>query len=107
MRIILASASPRRKELLKQIGIQFEVMTSHVEERISSVRPDEVVEELSCQKAEAVRELLSQKRNSVGVEDALLVIGADTVVALGGAILGKPSDGEEAFRMLERLQGRF
>ena len=137
MRIILASASPRRKELLEQIGMQFEVMTSHVEERISSVRPDEVVEELSCQKAEAVGELLCQKRNSVGVEercrkkkaadeeqscqkgnaagvggsgqgidtteDALLVIGADTVVALDGAILGKPSDGEDAFRMLECL----
>lgn len=140
MRIILASTSPRRKELLEQIGIQFEVMTSHVEERISSVRPDEVVEELSCQKAEAVGELLCQKRNSDGAEescrkeeaadeeqscykensadgegsgqgvnateDALLVIGADTVVALDGAILGKPSDREDAIRMLERLQGR-
>lgn len=104
MKIILASASPRRRELLEQIGLRFEVMTSQVEERISSVRPDEVVEELSRQKAEAVGEMLRQ-RFSV-TEEGLLVIGADTVVALEGAILGKPSDGREAFRMLERLQGR-
>ncbi|MCM1064606.1 MAG: Maf family protein [Eubacterium sp.] len=101
MKIILASASPRRKELLGQIGLHFEVLTSHVEERISSVRPDEVVEELSCQKAEAVREIICGT-----VKEALLIIGADTVVALDGAILGKPQDERDAFQMLERLQGR-
>lgn len=61
MRIILASASPRRKELLEQIGLHFEVVTSCVEERVSSVRPDKVVEELSCQKAEAVGEMLCRE----------------------------------------------
>ena len=109
MRIILASASPRRKELLEQIGFIFEVMTSHVEEQISSVRPDRVVEELSCQKAEAVAEELSLPEPVCGErcrKEALLVIGADTVVALDGAILGKPADREEAIAMLERLQGR-
>lgn len=127
MRIILASASPRRKELLEQIGFTFEVVTSHVEERISSVRPDMVVEELSCQKAEAVTERIcregdagkesksreagagsaedSSLRTAVA-EEAILVIGADTVVALDGVILGKPVDREEAIKMLERLQGR-
>ncbi len=127
MRIILASASPRRRELLDQIGFCFEVMTSKVEERISSVRPDEAVEELSRQKAEAVgeklfcskaesegekllcpeaegEELPCSKSGSAGEE--LLVIGADTVVALDGAILGKPSDSADAFRILGLLQGR-
>lgn len=115
MRILLASASPRRRELLEQIGLDFEVMTSHVEERISSDRPEEVVEELSCRKAEAVaEELVCRKQEGVEMypcenaagEEALLVIGADTVVALDGAILGKPADGGEAAAMLEGLQGR-
>lgn len=66
MRIILASASPRRKELLEQIGLHFEVVTSCVEERVSSVRPDKVVEELSCQKAEAVGEMFCRKMNAAG-----------------------------------------
>lgn len=116
MKIILASASPRRKELLEQIRLHFEVVTSCVEERISSVRPDEVVEELSCQKAEAVAEMICRKANAADKEqpyqsadeekEALLIIGADTVVALDGAILGKPLDEADAFNMLERLQGR-
>ena len=111
MKIVLASASPRRRELLEQIGIPFEVVTSHVEERISSDRPEEVVEELSCQKAEAVMEELTcshsfcTELNGMPKED-ILVIGADTVVALDGAILGKPGDSAEAGAMLERLQGR-
>lgn len=107
--MILASASPRRKELLEQIGFTFEVMTSHVEERVSSVRPDMVVEELSCQKAEAVAEKLELSKSACSErnrEEALLVIGADTVVALNGAILGKPADREEAIAMLGRLQGQ-
>lgn len=130
MKIILASASPRRRELLEQIGLSFEVVTSHVEEKISSARPDRVVEELSCQKAKAVAEELSRPDSKAAAEElsrpdskavaeelsrpdskeeaeeAVLVIGADTVVALDGAILGKPSDPGDAFRMLERLQGR-
>ena len=88
MRIILASASPRRKELLEQIGLPFEVMTSHVEERISSARPDRVVEELSCQKAEAVAEEWDLSRLACPEGDrekGLLVIGADTVVEIGRA----------------------
>ena len=106
MKIILASASPRRRELLEQIGLSFEVMTSHVEEKISSARPDRVVEELSCQKAKAVAEKLSCPEVKAVAGGAVLVIGADTVVALDGAILGKPSDPGDAFGMLERLQGR-
>ncbi len=109
MKIVLASASPRRRELLEQIGLPFEVVTSRVEERISSERPWEVVEELSRQKAEAVGELLGREaacRSGASPGEGLLVIGADTVVSLEGEILGKPLDERDAFKMLTRLQGR-
>ena len=97
-KIILASASPRRRELLTQIGLDFEVMVSETEEKITSTEPQKVVEELSAQKAEAVWEKLAQNRN--------IVLGADTVVACDGKILGKPADTETAVSMLRMLQGR-
>ena len=100
MRIMLASASPRRKELLHQIGWDFEVCVSQVEETITKTLPAEVVEELSGQKAQAVFAQVC------GDSDAVLVIGADTVVACDGEILGKPADREDAVRMLRMLQGR-
>lgn len=125
MRIVLASASPRRRELLGQIGLDFEVCVSDVEERADSVEPERVVEELSRQKAEAVlEELERQKAEAVlreleqqeaeksewtrgaGRAEDVLVIGADTVVVLDGQILGKPSDAEDAVGMLRRLSGR-
>ena len=99
-RIILASASPRRRELLSQIGLDFEVMVSQVEEKASSMLPELVVEELSAQKAEAVLAALPDSRENV------LVIGADTVVALEGQILGKPGSPQEAARMLRSLSGK-
>lgn len=99
-RIILASASPRRRELLSQIGLDFEVMVSQVEEKVSSMLPERVVEELSAQKAEAVLAALPDSRENV------LVIGADTVVALEGQILGKPGSPQEAARMLRSLSGK-
>ena len=177
MRIILASSSPRRRELLEQIGLHFEVITSHVEEKVSFRRPDKVVEELSRQKAEAVAQELDlqdlraaeepfmevgtdgkeplvevgtdgkeplvevgtdgkEPLVEVGTDgkeplvdvgtavkepyvkmtsetelcqrrqEAVLVIGADTVVALDGAILGKPEGKQEAYSVLKSLQGR-
>lgn len=103
-RIILASASPRRRELLAQIGMEFEVMVSNVEERVTATLPDEVVQELSEQKAEAVLAMLQAKE---GETDApTLVIGADTIVACDNKILGKPKDEEDAKRMLRLLSGR-
>ncbi len=99
-RIILASASPRRRELLSQIGLDFEVMVSQVEEKVSSMLPERVVEELSAQKAEAVLAALPDGRENV------LVVGADTVVALEGQILGKPRSTQEAARMLRSLSGK-
>ena len=97
MKIILASASPRRRELLDQIGVCFHVQPACGEEKITSSDPKEVVEELSAQKAEEVAD--TQK------EGDWLVIGADTVVSSKGQILGKPGTGENAFRMLSMLEG--
>lgn len=93
----MASASPRRKELLAQLGLEFEILVSDVEEVITETAPGRVVEELSMQKAEAVFRR---------TEGDVLVIGADTVVALDGTILGKPSNEEHAIEMLRRLQAR-
>ncbi|MDE6995367.1 MAG: Maf family protein [Lachnospiraceae bacterium] len=100
MKIYLASASPRRKELLKQVGISFKTMPSMVEEKITKTEPHAVVEELSYQKAVDV----CRKLSAEGRED-FVVIGADTVVSCWGEILGKPADGEDAARMLAKLQG--
>lgn len=100
MKLYLASASPRRKELLKQIGLSFKTMPSTVEEQITRTDPAEVVEELSYQKAVDVCTKLTEE----GRED-FVVIGADTVVSCWGEILGKPKDKEDAARMLYNLQG--
>lgn len=102
MRIILASASPRRKELLRQIGLEFEIQVSQVEEVITQTQPGKVVEELSSQKARVVVDALDEEEYKEGV----LVIGADTVVAADGEILGKPKDESEAVKMLHFLSGR-
>ncbi len=100
MRIILASASPRRRELLEQIGLNFEVRVSDVEEKVSTNVPEILVQELSRQKAEAVFAELSP------TTEEFLVIGADTVVSCDGRILGKPGNAQEAVEMLMLLQGR-
>lgn len=100
MRIILASASPRRKELLAQIGLVFEVQVSDVEEKVSTTVPYYLVQGLSRQKAEAVFHALA------GTGEEVLVIGADTVVSCDGRILGKPESSEHAKEMLRLLQGR-
>ncbi len=102
MKIVLASASPRRKELLAQIGMEFDILVSDVEEKVNSSIPHAVVEELSAQKALASMEQLLKSPLSENV----LVIGADTVVACEGQILGKPKDAANAQDMLRMLQGR-
>ena len=111
MEIILASASPRRRELLTQIGLTFRICVSDAEENVTKTEPEEIVMELSERKAEAVSgQILSGKAvDSAGAEiplGDLLVIGADTLVFLDGEQLGKPSDASDAFSMLSRLQGR-
>ncbi len=100
MKILLASASPRRRELLEQIKIPCEVCVSHVGEQVTETDPARIVEELSARKAAAVFE--AEERT----QEELLVIGADTVVVSDGKILGKPADVQQAVRMLEALSGR-
>ena len=97
MRFILASASPRRKELLEQIGVKFNILPATGEEVITKELPGEVVMELAKQKAEEVAK-------TAGAD--ALVLGADTVVAYEGKILGKPKDEAEALRMLTMLSGK-
>ena len=98
MKIILASQSPRRKELLERMGIQdFETISPNVDESaFHGLPPEELVRRLSAEKAAAVA-------GRAG-EDAI-VIAADTVVALEGAVLGKPADELDAFKMLSALSG--
>lgn len=98
MKIILGSASPRRKELLERMGLAFEVIPSKGEEIITKKLPSEVVTELAQQKANVVLHELSG--------NDLLIIGADTIVAYGHQILGKPADEEDAYRMLHTLSGK-
>lgn len=95
-KLILASASPRRKELLEQMGLAFRVCPACGEEESVHREPEKMVLELALKKAQEV----AQKTK----EDAL-VIGSDTVVAFQGEILGKPADEEDAIRMLKGLQG--
>lgn len=102
-RIVLASASPRRRELLEQIGIPFTVQVSETDENVTVSEPACVVEQLSARKAEAVFCRLSEAEGECG---DVLVIGADTVVAIDGRILGKPHGRQEALEMLELLEGR-
>lgn len=99
-KLILASGSPRRRELLAQIGLEFEVKVSDAKEVMTSTHPGKVVEELSACKAMAVAlNLQNEEKDAV-------VIGADTVVAKGDRILGKPKDEADAFQMIQMLQGQ-
>ena len=100
-RIILASASPRRRELMAMAGYEFEIKVSHKEEKYVSTEPSEIVKELALLKAEDIAEQETVILNG----EELVVIGADTVVAHAGKILGKPKSKEEAFRMIKGFQG--
>lgn len=95
--IILASASPRRKEILQLADLSFNIMPSDAEEITTKTEPQEVVMELASIKAKDIYER-SDKQS--------MVVGADTVVAYKGQILGKPSDEEDARRMLSMLSGQ-
>ncbi|MCI9487942.1 MAG: septum formation protein Maf [Lachnospiraceae bacterium] len=96
-KLILASASPRRREILALAGLPFEVRAGSGEEQAHGTDPEEIVKELSAGKAAEALE---------GAEDGDIVVGADTVVALFGTVFGKPKDEAEACSMLRSLQGR-
>lgn len=96
-KLILASASPRRSDLLRLLGLPFDVVPSHVSEALDrSIPPADYVQEISGRKARAVAAKFNRE----------IVIGADTVVVLDGEILEKPAGEDEAVRMLSRLSGK-
>lgn len=100
-RIILASTSPRRRELLASLRIPFDVVPSEAsEDTPDGWSPDRIVESLALRKAEAVYHKFA------GSGQDGVVVGSDTVVVLDSEVLGKPVDDEDAARMLGRLQGR-
>ena len=101
VRVILASGSPRRKELLEQVGVSFEISVADGEEIISKKLPWEIVEELSLQKATEVAGRYEAKQE---ITEQTVVIGADTIVAYGEEIMGKPKNEEMAKEMLQKLQ---
>ena len=102
-KIILASSSPRRRELMAQAGFAFEVLVSEADETIETETPGEMVEVLSERKAAAVAEEIKRQGFAEG---SVLLVGADTMVAIDGKKLGKPKDEKGAEEMLEELSGR-
>lgn len=103
MRYILASASPRRREILTDMGLEFSVVTADTDERGELSDPAELAEELAVGKGRAVADRLLGE-GALSNED--IIISADTIVVLGGEILGKPKDREDARRMIKALSGR-
>lgn len=114
MQIILASASPRRLGLLRQVGIEPLVLPADIDENIPETDPAEKVKKLSLLKAKAVDRnmdtvvLLSGKESGAAraLSKEAIIIAADTVVTIDGSILGKPGSHEEAYEMISKLAGR-
>lgn len=101
MQIILASKSPRRKEILETLGIPFTIMTADTDECSNQSDPALLVEQLAMQKTQDVQNMLDAQGKLL---PDTLIIASDTVVALNGEILGKPKDRDDARRMIKGLQ---
>jgi septum formation protein len=101
MKLILASSSPRRAEVLRNAGIEFELCPAPVDEsREPRELPGEYVRRLALAKARAAAEVLGNERKNI------FIVGADTIVLVGDEILGKPESADDARRMLRRLSGK-
>ena len=98
MKLVLASNSPRRKELLNEFGFAFEIISSNYQENALNLSPEEVVKEFAFGKAKDVFDRVNDGNT--------VVLGADTVVSLDGAILGKPRDKAHAKQMLKALSNK-
>jgi septum formation protein len=99
--LILASSSPRRQELIRSLGIPYEIRVSDADETVEDgVSPSEIVEILSLRKANTVFGQMRSQEQQHGV-----IIGSDTIVVFQGQVLGKPADETDSFRMLSMLQG--
>ena len=102
MRVVLASRSPRRREILCALGVRFDVISADADERSDITDPALLVRELALRKGRATRALLQERGEW---NEDTLIIASDTVVAADGEILGKPADGADAARMLRMLSG--
>ena len=102
MRVILASKSPRRREILSMLGVTFGVISAEADESSPITDPSLLVRELALRKGRATRDLLAAEGKW---DENTLVIASDTVVAVNGEILGKPRDEADAARMLSMLSG--
>ena len=102
MRVVLASKSPRRREILSSLGVCFDIVSADADESSDITDPAALVQELALRKGRATRELLKARGEW---DDNTLVIASDTVVAAGNEILGKPQDAADARRMLSMLSG--
>lgn len=103
MNVILASKSPRRKEILEGLGIDFSIVTSDADEGCEEQDPELLVKELAKRKGRAVHDLLSREGKEIS---DTLIIACDTVVHINGQILGKPKDRCQAVEMLSMLSGK-
>lgn len=103
-KLILASASPRRKELLALAGFDFQILAANADENIEKKEPEQMVQELSLWKARASLDMWQEQGEKA---DDIVVLGADTIVVQDHEILGKPGSRKEAKEMLRRLQGTF
>ena len=103
MKIILASKSPRRREILSGLGLHFDIVSADCDESSDILDPASLVSELALRKGRAVRELLLSEGK---LSEDTLIIASDTVVSIDGEILGKPKDTADAVSMLTRLSGR-
>ena len=101
-KLVLASASPRRRELLEQIGLKPEVIVAKTDEKTGFLPPGEMVRELAHRKCLAVADYLTEEADD---RTEKYFLGADTVVVHGGKILGKPKNTRDAEEMLHSLQG--
>lgn len=101
-KIVLASGSPRRRELLEQVDVKFSVKVSETDEDIEETNPKELVKKLSFIKADDVYYKIDPEQK----DESLVVIGADTIVVAGRKILGKPKNRANARKMISKLQGR-
>lgn len=104
--IILASASPRRTEILQALGVEHTVITANADESSEETDPRLLVEELSARKGLAVYEKLKENAPAGADPESALIISADTVVYANGKILGKPRNADEALAMLRSLSGK-
>ncbi len=103
MMMVLASKSPRRREILEELDIDFEVLSEEVDESSDIEDPSERVQSIAARKASAVRDMLVSHNIDV---NCLCIVGADTVVFCEGEFMGKPRDRADAYRMIEKLSGK-